>query len=122
MANTLTSIMPKILARGLMALRQRVIMPRLVNGDYSQEAAQKGDVINVPIPAAQTASDVVPSNTPPAPASEAPGVVQIPLDNWKHSDFHLTDKELTQIDRVAHFVPMQMEEAIKALANSVNQD
>jgi hypothetical protein len=122
MANTLTNIMPKILARGLMALRQRVIMPRLVNGDYSQEAAQKGDVINVPIPAAQTASDVTPSNTPPVPASEAPGVVQIPLDNWKHSDFHLTDKELTQIDRQAHFIPMQMEEAIKALANAVNQD
>jgi coat protein Gp5 len=122
MPNTLTNIMPKILARGLMSLRQRVIMPRLVNSDYAMEAAKKGDVINVPIPVAQTASDVVPSNTPPVPASNTPDVVQIPLDNWKHSDFHLTDKELVQIDRNEHFFPMQAEEAVKALANAVNID
>lgn len=122
MANTLTNIMPKILARGLMTLRQRVLMPRLVNSDYADDAAKKGDVINVPIPAAQTASDVTPSNTPPTPASNAPSVVAIPLDQWKHSDFNLTDKELGQIDENAHFVPMQMDEALKALANAVNQN
>lgn len=122
MSNSPTNVMPKILARGLMSLRQRVIMPRLVNNSYSTEAAQKGDVINVPIPAAKTASDVTPSNTPPAPSDSTPGNVQIPLDNWKHADFHLTDKELTQIDRNQHFIPMEMEEAIKALANAVNQD
>lgn len=122
MPNTLSNIMPKVLARGLLALRQRVVMPRLVNSDYSADAAKKGDVINVPISAAQTASDVTPSNTPPTPASHTPTVVQIPLDQWKHSDFHLTDKELTQIDEDAHFVPGQVEEAVKALANAVNQD
>src|SRR5262249_46029466 len=83
---------------------------------------KKGDVINVPIPVAQVASDVVPSNTPPVPASNTPDVVQIPLDNWKHSDFHLTDKDLVQIDRNEHFFPMQAEEAVKALANAVNID
>lgn len=120
MTNTLTNIMPKILARGLMSLREKVMMPRLVNLDYNVEAAQKGDVINVPIPAPQTASSVTPSNTPPAPASVSPGNVQIEMDSWEHSDFHLNDKELTRIDRDRHFVPMQMEEAIRALANSVN--
>ena len=122
MPNTLTNIMPKILARGLMSLRQRVVMPRLVNSDYSMDAAKKGEVINVPIPVAQVASDVTPSNTPPAPANVTPDVVQIPLDNWKHSDFHLSDKDLVQIDRNEHFFPMQAEEAIKALANAVNID
>lgn len=122
MPNTLTHVMPKILARGLMSLRQRVLMPRLVNADYSNDAAKKGEVINVPVPVAQTASDVTPSNTPPVPASNAPTNVQIPLDQWKHSDFHLNDKELTQIDGDAHFIPMQMGEAVKALANAVNVD
>ena len=81
--NTLTNVMPKILARGLMSLRQRVIMPRLVNGDYSQDAARKGDVVNIPIPVSQTATDVTPAETPPAPAAKTPGVVTLPLSNWK---------------------------------------
>lgn len=42
MPNDVSAILPKILARGLMTLRQRVMMPRLVNADYSRLAAQKG--------------------------------------------------------------------------------
>ena len=121
MANTIASIMPKILARGLLALREAAVMPRLVNGDYSSEAAEKGDTIDVPIPTAQTATDVTPSNTPPTPASKNIGKVQIPLDYWKKTDFHLTDKELVEIDRNEHFIPMQTSEALRALANVVNQ-
>lgn len=121
MSNTLTNIMPKILARGLMALRQRVIMPRLVNNSYSVDAAQKGDVINVPIPVDKDATDVTPSNVPPVPSNSTFHNVQIPLDQWKHSDFALTDKEIQQIDRDKHFIPMQMDTSIKALANAVNQ-
>ena len=64
MANTITNVLPKILARGLMALREQAIMPALVNGDYSTEAAMKGDTIDVPIPSALSVSDVAPSNTP----------------------------------------------------------
>ena len=35
-------------------------------------------------------------------------------------NFHMTDKELMDLDRNAHFVPMQMSEAVRALANSIN--
>ena len=122
MANTLTNIMPKILARGLLALRERASMPRLVNGDYSAQAAEKGDTIDVPIPTAQSATDVTPSNTPPSPASKTPGKVQVALDQWKKTDFHLTDKDMVEIDRNAHFMPMQVSEALRALANAVNEN
>jgi P22 coat protein - gene protein 5 len=122
MANTLDDIMPKILARGLLALRQTCYMPRLVNADFSNEAAQKGDTIDVPVSAAVTASNVTPANTPPVPSNSAPTKVQVPLDNWKHADFHLTDNDLAKINSNAHFMPLQMSEAIKALANAVNQD
>ena len=122
MANDINNILAKILARGLLALREQAIMPRLVNGDYSSEAAEKGDTIDVPIPSAVTASDVTPSNTPPAPSSSTPGKVQIPLNNWKKADFYLTDKEMVEIDKNAHFMPMQMSEALRALANEVNED
>lgn len=120
MTNTLTNIMPKILARGLKVLRQSVIMPRLVNNDYSSEAARKGDVINVPIGRDRTSSAVVPGPTPPAPTDSAFDNVQITLDQWEHSDFGMTDKDLVQIDKDQHFVPIQMEGALKALANTVN--
>ena len=120
MANNTTAILPKILARGLLALREQAIMPRLVNGDYSREAAQKGDTIDVPIPSGLSVSDVTPSNTPPAPADSAPSKVQIQLNNWKKVGFHLNDKDVLEVDRNEHFVPMQMSEAVRALANSIN--
>ncbi len=122
MANSLDNIMPKILARGLLALREQAVMPRLVNGDYSTEAAQKGKTIDVPIPSAQQASDVTPAPVYSSAPNSAPGVVQVQLNNWKKSNFYLTDKEMVEIDRNAHFMPMQVSEAVRALANVVNED
>lgn len=114
--------MPKILARGLLALREQAVMPRLVNGDYSTEAAEKGDTIDVPIPTAQAASDVTPAPTYSSAASASPGKVQVQLNNWKKTNFYLSDKDMVEIDRNAHFMPMQMSEALRALANVVNED
>lgn len=120
MANTITNILPKILARGLLALREQAVMPRLVNLDYSNESAQKGDTIDVPIPSSLTVSDTVPSNVLEAPADSAPTKVQISLNNWKKVNFHLTDKQLVDIDKNEHFIPMQMSEAVRALSNQIN--
>jgi len=123
MANTLTNILPKILARGLVTLRERATMPRLVNSDYSAEAAKKGATIDVPIPTAVGTRDVTPSQVPPSASNTTPGLVQVPLNNWKQNDpIHLTDKEVAEIDRNVHFLPMQLAEAIKGLANDVNDD
>jgi hypothetical protein len=122
MSNTLTDIMPKILARGLLALREQALMPRLVNGSYSAEAAEKGDTIDVPIPTANAATDVTPSNTPSAPTDTTPSKVQIALNNWKKVNFHMSDKDMVEVDKNNHFIPMQMSEAVRALANVVNVD
>lgn len=120
MANTLTSIIPKLLASGLLALREQAVMPRIVNGDYGREAAQKGSSIDVPLPSEVAASDVVPGNTPVSPADSSPTVVTIPLSNWKKTNFFLTDKEMLEIDRNRHFMPLQASEAVRSLANEVN--
>src|SRR5438270_158144 len=122
MANTLTSIMPKILASGLLALREAAVMPRLVKFDWGTETAKYGSTIDVPVPATQAAADVSPSNTPPAPADHAPTTVQIVLNKWKKSEFYLTDKEMGEIDKNQSFYPMQVSEAVRALANQVNSD
>ena len=74
-ANTLSNIMPKILARGLMALREQAIMPRVVNGDYSREAAQKGQTIDVPIASETSAYSITPAPTHSSAGGVTPGLV-----------------------------------------------
>lgn len=120
MSNTLTAILPKILARGLMSLREQAIMTRLVNTDYSAEAQAKGSIINVPVPVAMSASDVAPSATQPALSDLTPTTVPIALSNWKEVRFHMSDKDLTEIDQNASFVPGQLNEALRALVNAIN--
>lgn len=120
MANSFANIMDKILARGLLALRKETVMPRLVNSSYDTEAKEFGDTIDVPVPVKQTATAVTPSNTPPTPASKTPNKVRVALDQWFSTDFHLTDKQLKEIDRNKHFMPMQISEAAKVLAEQVN--
>ncbi len=123
MANDLSNIIPKILARGLLALREKTVMPRLVNSDFSTEAKEKGDTIDVPIPTAVATRDVAPSNVEPASVDTTPTKVQIPLDNWRQNDpIHLTDKDLVEVDSREHFLPGQMSEAIRGLARDVNTD
>lgn len=122
-ANSLSNIMPKILARGLMSLRTRCVMPRLVNSDYGVEAAKKGTTIDVPVPVAVSTSGVSPSNVLIAPTGLTPAYVQITMDQWQQNDpIGLTDKDLVEIDAKEHFLPMQLGEAIKALASDVNQE
>lgn len=122
MANDLTVVVDKILARGLLALREWTIMPALVNTDYGSDARAFGDTIDVPIPASQEAVAVTPAEVPPAPASKTPTKVQISLDQWYKTDFHMTDKQVLEVDGNATFIPMQTSEALKALANKINQN
>lgn len=119
MANTLTPIIPKILGRAMMALRQTAWMPRLVNSDYSVDAAKKGSTIDIQIPSALAATDVSPSPIL-TPSDSTPTTVQIPLNNWKRVAFNLSDKDLKEINANEGFIPMQMSEAMKALGNAVN--
>tara|TARA_R100000005_G_scaffold95776_1_gene78728 strand:- start:2455 stop:3585 length:1131 start_codon:yes stop_codon:yes gene_type:complete len=121
MPNDISAAMPKILARGLMALREQTVMPRLVNGDFSADAASKGDTIDVILPSDLTADDVTPGTTPPTPTSSTLEKVQIELNNWKKADFYLTDKEMMEVDVRENFMPVQASAAIRALANAVNQ-
>ena len=117
MANTLSNVLPKILANGLLALREAAIMPRLVNTDFGEDAAQKGDVINIPVSKPGNPRDVTPSPNYSSATAHAPANVQVPLNQWKHDDFYLTDKEMAEIARDRHFIPLAMSEVVKGLAN-----
>lgn len=121
MTNDISAAMPKILARGLLALREQAVMPRLVNGDYSADAAAKGDTVDIILPSDMTAEDVTPGVLPEVPEDTALEKVQIALDNWKKASFYLTDKEMMEVDMRDNFLPVQASAAIRALANAVNK-
>lgn len=117
--NTLTNIVPKVLARGLLALREQAVMPRLVNLDYGTEARRPGTTVDIPLPVAQSAANVTAAPTYTSAAGNSPNIVQLPLDQWKHTDFFLTDQERSNIEAGSNFMPSQMSEAIKVLANAM---
>lgn len=119
MANTLTEVIPKLLAQGLMALREMAVMPRLVNRDYDSMAADYGATIDVPIPSAIAVQNVAPDKVPPTTANIAPTSVPIPLDRWKEAPFYLTDKD--ELEAISGTIPMQASEAVKAIGNEVDQ-
>jgi len=120
MANTLTEVLPKLLAQGLLALREQAIMPRLVNRAYDSLAGEKGSTIDVPIPSAITVGDVTAAATPPSTSSFAPTSASIALSNWKEAAFYLTDKDM--LEAMNGTIPMQASEAVKAIANQIDDD
>lgn len=120
MANTLTEVIPQLLAQGLLALREQAVMPRLVNRAYDSQAGEKGSTIDVPIPSAISAASVSPSNTAPSTADFTPTSVSISLSNWYEAAFYLTDKDM--LEAMNGTIPMQASEAVKAIANQVDDD
>lgn len=118
MANDLTALTPKLLAQGLMALRDNCVMPRLVNRDYDNMAAQHGSTVDIPIPPAIAVQDVSPGATPPSTADMTPTSVSVPLDQWKEAPFYLTDKDMFQA--MQGTIPMTASSAIAGLATSVD--
>lgn len=119
MANTLIDIMPKILAPALETLRENAITAQLVNNDYSGEAAKKGAVIDVPVPSAMVAQDVVPAATSQNVQDLQIDTVPIKLNNWKEVGFALTDKDVDEI--MSGAVNMQIQEAARTIANEIDK-
>ena len=116
--NDLSKVVDKLLAQGLLALRDTCVMPRLVNSDYSNLAAQQGASIDVPIPSAIKAQAVTPGATSQDTGDISPVSATIKLDRWMEAPFYLTDKDLMEANRGV--IPMQASEAVKAIANDVN--
>lgn len=117
-SNTLTEVIPKLLAQGLLAIRQMAILPRYVNRGFEAIAGEKGSSIDVPIPSAIVAQQVSPSYVPPDDAGTVPTKTSVLLDQWWEAPFFLTDKDMLEV--MNGTIPMQASEAIKSLANKVD--
>lgn len=120
MANTISPLIPKLLGRGMLALRQEARLARMVNRGFETSPGIKGSTVTVGVPAAVPVNNVTPAATPPSTDDTVIGEVSIVCDQWKEAAFHLSDKDMTQIDADENFLPMQASEAIKALANTVD--
>ncbi len=118
MANTFSSLIPQILKSvGLPTLRENAIMTRLINTSVANVEGQVGQTVDVPIPTARTVRTVVPSASGPTNQDSTLSVVQVTLNNWRESTFYMTDKQMEET--AAGAVPMQAQEALKALINDV---
>lgn len=117
-SNTLTAIIPTIFAQGLVALRNKCVMPSLCNNSYAPYAAEKGAVISIPVPSDITTAAVVPAAYAPESGNLTPGVAQISLNNWQEAAFTLSESEIAQA--AAGYAPKQMTAAISALADYIN--
>jgi len=118
MANDFNSVIPQILAQGLMALRENAVTAQLVNRGYSPESGTQGSTVDVPVPSAVVANAVSPSNTPPTAKDSSPTTVPVVVDQWYEAPFHLTDRDMAEA--MTGIIPMQASEAIKSLINIVD--
>lgn len=117
--NTLTQVVPQMLAKGLLALRENCVTPRLVNRGYEPMAGKKGSTVDVPIPSAIAAVAVTPGAYAPDAAALVPTSVPIVLDQWFEAPFDLSDREIMEVD--PSFFPSAASEAIKSIANTVDR-
>jgi len=118
MPNTLTNVIPRILAMGITALRSAVIMPRLVSTEYDADAKKRGSTVDIPTAPEIAVRTVSPGANQVQAGDIAPGIAQIVLDQWKEAPFYLTDNDFLKIER--NVLPLSVGSAISALAKNVN--
>lgn len=118
MPNTQSAILDVIFSLALQTLREYCVMPRVVNTDFANVPAGQGDSVNVRVPLAQAVTDVSPNQGPVTPVDNTYEARSLKLDRWRKAGFYLTDKERGELAGAQ--VPMQLNEAVKALANDIN--
>lgn len=122
MSNTFnSSLMPRILAGALDVLREECVLATKCMKDFRNAAAQLGDTVTVAVPTAQAVTDITPAAVPPSLADTTYGVKQVTINKWKKSMFHMTTKEATEYQSQV-IIPMQVQEAARALAYQLNSD
>ncbi len=119
-ANVLTNYIVPLLALGLKSLRERSVLPQLVNSAYDAAPGAKFSTVLINIPSAVTAVDVVPGHVAPDTQALSPQQISLQVDRWKEAAFTLTDADLMKVDH--GIIPQAADEAIKALAEAVETD
>lgn len=114
-----TNILSTLAAMGLATLRERLALVLIANREYERliSGATKFATVNVSVPATVATRVVAPNVVPPSLTAVTPTSVPITLDQWQEAPFAMDDKGLVQVDN--GIIPMQAKEAVKSLANTV---
>lgn len=117
MPNSLTNVIPQIMAQGLLVLRENCITPRLVNRSLEDKVAEFGDTIDVPFVGNATAVTVAPGPLF-TNVDITTSKVQVALSFWREASFTLSDKEIEEA--ISGLLPMRASATIKAIGNAVD--
>ena len=115
--NTLDSFVDKLLAQGVLALRENCVITRKINTSYRVQTGTRGSVIEVPIPSALAVTNVTPGETATATQAMSPTTALVPMDQWKEAAFTFTDQEVHQVQN--GIFPSQASEGIKGLCAEI---
>jgi hypothetical protein len=117
-----TNLLSTIARMGLASFREKIGLVKRTNREYERDimGATPGSTVNVIVPAAVSTVAVTPSHVPPGAAAVTPTKVPITLDKWYRAPFAMDDKQFKQVDQ--GIVPMQIQEAIRSLANYIDGD
>lgn len=122
MANTIPAVMTQLVARAVGVLRRRSHMARYVTTGYSLTPGQKGKTVDVEIPPTATAGAITASNAYPSNTDTTSTTVAITLDKWYGSDFHMSDQDMTRVDKDLNFFPAAAEASLDAVVTQVDDD
>lgn len=111
----------KILAKGLVSLREQARYARMVNRGYERTAAQrKGSVVEIPVAGAIAAYDISAQANPYDGSVPDVEMARIQLDHHMGAGFVMTDFDRAHIE-ADDGVETQLTAAVRSLANAVNK-
>jgi coat protein Gp5 len=117
--NVASAIVKLVAADALPALVGNLVMGNLVNRDYEPTLAQAGDTVNVPIPPALVASNILEGGTV-SPQNPSLGNAQIVLNTHVEATFQIPD--VTKVLAVPDLLRVYMQPAVIAIAERIESD
>ncbi|MBV9503809.1 MAG: hypothetical protein JO323_02265 [Acidobacteriia bacterium] len=117
--NVANAIVKLVAADALPVLVGNLVMGNLVNRDYEPVLAQAGDTINVPIPPAMVANNILEAGSV-QPQNPSLGNAQIVLNSHVEATFQIPD--VTKVLAVPDLLKVYMQPAVVAIAERIETD
>lgn len=124
-SNTLTDLQGQLYSAVDIVSREMVgLLPAVtINGEASRAA--KGESVKVPVSSANTAGDIAPAMTAPAPSDRTVNTASISIDKARVVAFGFTGEETRGLDTGPGYQSVQVQEiaqAIRTLTNEMEAD
>src|SRR5579864_6319200 len=117
--NVATAIVKLVAADALPALVSNLVMGNLVNRDFEPIIAQAGDTINIPVPPAMAANNIIEGGTVQT-QNPSLGNAQIVLNTHAEATFQIPD--VTKVLAVPDLLQVYMQPAMVAIAERIESD